>query len=160
MLLHGYNSNDGSFTGTTSFSNLKMEEAQAQNSDSIVVEDFTFIEEHDLYKSDGITFSLIDGWETIKAKREEEKAAINLERAKRAKIAAIDNQTSLDIIAIAGSANTQRNYMASYLKTVSDGGDVTSYFDLWSQVESLRIYGNDKEAQCQAAKDMAELEKI
>lgn len=158
MLLHGYNSNDGSFTGTTLFSNPRME--AAQKGDALIVDEFTFIEDHDLYKSDGITFSLISGWEVIKAERLSAQDAVDLDNAKTAKIAKIDKQTSLDIIAIVGTASAQRNYLASCLKTISDGGDVTPYLDLWSQVESLRIYGNDKEAQCQVAKDMAELEEI
>jgi len=67
MLLHGYNSSDGSFSGTSLFSNSLMEEAQ--KGDSIIVDKFTFTEAHDLYKSDGVTFSLVDGWEAIKEVR-------------------------------------------------------------------------------------------
>ena len=69
MLLHGYNPSDGSFTGTSKFSNPEME--LAQKGDSIAVDDFTFIQDVDLYKSDGKTFSLIDGWEDIKAARDQ-----------------------------------------------------------------------------------------
>jgi len=65
MLLHGYNTSDGSFIGTSVFSNPVMEEAQ--KGDSITVDEFDFVEGQKLYKSDGVTFSLIDGWEIIKA---------------------------------------------------------------------------------------------
>jgi len=68
MLLHGYNPSDGSFTGTSKFSNPEME--LEQKGDSIAVADFTFTQDVDLYKSDGKTFSLIDGWEDIKAARD------------------------------------------------------------------------------------------
>jgi|TARA_R110000796_G_scaffold100176_1_gene208790 hypothetical protein len=67
MLLHGYNPSDGSFTGTSKFSNPVMEEAQ--KGDAIIVDDFAFVEAADLYETDGQTFTLIAGWEAIKAER-------------------------------------------------------------------------------------------
>jgi hypothetical protein len=85
MLLHGYNSNDGSFTGTSKFSNSAME--QAQKGDAIIVDDFDFVEAADLYETDGQTFTLIAGWEAIKAERNQQpaptSAQVNAERDRR-----------------------------------------------------------------------------
>jgi hypothetical protein len=67
MLLHGYDPSDGSFTGTSKFSNPVME--QAQQGDSIIVDDFDFMEAPDLYRTDGVTFTLIGGWQAIKDAR-------------------------------------------------------------------------------------------
>jgi hypothetical protein len=67
MLLHGYNPSDGSFTGTSKFSNPVMEKAQKGN--ATIVDDFDFAEAADLYETDGATFTLIEGWEAIKAER-------------------------------------------------------------------------------------------
>tara|TARA_R110000796_G_scaffold128932_2_gene244559 strand:- start:283 stop:843 length:561 start_codon:yes stop_codon:yes gene_type:complete len=67
MLLHGYNPSDGTFTGTSKFSNPVME--GAQKGDAIIVDDFDFAEAADLYETDGQTFTLIAGWEAIKAER-------------------------------------------------------------------------------------------
>jgi hypothetical protein len=44
-----------------------MEEAQKGN--SIIVPDFNFVEDPDLYETDGQTFTLIAGWKAIKAER-------------------------------------------------------------------------------------------
>jgi hypothetical protein len=85
MLLHGYDPSDGSFTGTSKFSNPVMEEAQ--QGDAIIVDDFNFAEDHDLYETDGETFTLIDGWEAIKAERNQPPAPtvsnVITERARR-----------------------------------------------------------------------------
>ena len=158
MLLHGYNPKNGSFTGTAVFSNPVME--KAQKGDSIIVDEFDFIEDIALYKSDGVTFTLVTGWKTIKATRVKEQAAVDLGDAKANKVAKIDKQTSLDIVSIAGDAAKQRNYLASYLKTLSGGGDVTPYLDLWKRIEDLIALGNSREAQCLEANDMAALEAV
>jgi hypothetical protein len=67
MLLHGYDPSDSSFTGTSKFSNPVMEEAQKGS--SRIIADFAFAEDADLYSTDGQTFTLISGWEAIKAER-------------------------------------------------------------------------------------------
>jgi hypothetical protein len=85
MLLHGYNPNDGTFTGTSKFSNPVME--QAQKGAAIIVDDFDFAEDPDLYETDGQTFTLIAGWEAIKAERNQQPAPtstdVNAERDRR-----------------------------------------------------------------------------
>jgi hypothetical protein len=67
MLLHGFDPSNSSFTGTSKFSNPVMEEAQKGS--SIIIADFDFVEAADLYTTDGVTFTLIEGWEAIKAER-------------------------------------------------------------------------------------------
>ena len=82
MLLHGYDPIDGSFTGTSKFSNPVMEEAQKGS--SIIIADFDFVEDADLYATDGATFTLIEGWEAIKAQRNRVDPATLLAQERRA----------------------------------------------------------------------------
>ena len=69
MLLKGYDSSNGTFAGCSIFSNKDFESQQLQADVEILVDDFNFVEDIDLYRYDGTSFSLVSGWEATKESR-------------------------------------------------------------------------------------------
>lgn len=104
-----------------------------------------------------------------KASQEQAYLDAELQKAKDAKIAEIDKETS-DAITTLASETKQRNYLAKALElsrkerqgtiTAEEQTQLTTLENLWSQIETLRTDGNDKEAQVQAATTVAEVEAI
>jgi hypothetical protein len=124
MLLHGYNPSEGTFTGTSKFSNPIMEKAQKGN--ATIVNDFTFAEDPDLYTTDGVTFTLIEGWEDIKAERNLPFADIpSAKAAKLSELATIrwnaeESGTTFGGNPLATDRTTQAKLTAGYAKAVND----------------------------------------
>jgi hypothetical protein len=124
MLLQGYDPSDGTFTGTSKFSNPAMEEAQ--QGDAIIVPDFDFVEDPDLYETDGLTFTLIDGWEAIKAERNlpfpdvPSAQAAKLEELATIRWRAEESGTTVGGTPIATDRTTQAKLTAAYVKASAD----------------------------------------
>jgi hypothetical protein len=124
MLLHGYNPSEGTFTGTSKFSNPIMEKAQKGN--ATIVNDFTFAEDPDLYTTDGVTFTLIEGWEDIKAERNLPFADIpSAKAAKLSELATIrwnaeESGTTFGGNPLATDRTTQAKLTAGYAKAIND----------------------------------------
>jgi hypothetical protein len=124
MLLHGYDPSDGSFTGTSKFSNPVMEKTQKGN--ATIVDDFTFAEDPDLYTTDGATFTLIEGWEDIKTERNLPFADVpSAKAAKLAELAEIrwnaeESGTTFGGNPLATDRTTQAKLTAGYAKAVND----------------------------------------